>query len=220
MKRQFIITKAVYAFSLGLFVFAMLFMTVGCEKIRNGLNPNEQGSNSDSSTQILMLIVDYTTNRFEGGKELTLDGASNTFTITTDYHAPGDFGDIKLYYSEINKMLFYGTIVWRGCGEIEYPENLLPADSFECTLTSDYIFPANGFEIVSQEGLWRDTAQSKYSDAWSAVQSVIKAREYLASNPSQKVKIFFYTPSVGAGNPADWKWILFLKKEDERIVNL
>ncbi|MDR1198386.1 MAG: hypothetical protein LBK94_05160 [Prevotellaceae bacterium] len=160
------------------------------------------------NNHVLMLIVDYTTNNFEGGKELGFNGNSNTFTITHDYNPPGDFGSIKLFYFEMNKMLFYGTIIWMGCGKIEYPENILPADHFDRTITQNYIFPANGFETVYHEDTW----ENEYNTVWSSVQNVIKAREYLASNPSQKVKIFLYAPSAGGGNPADYKWILFLKK--------
>jgi hypothetical protein len=162
----------------------------------------------DYNNHVLMLMVDYTANKFEGGNELRFKENHDTFTVTYDYNPPGDFGDIKLFYSEINEMLFYGTVVWMGCGKIEYPEKLLPADSFPVTLQEDYMIPANGFETVFHE----DTRDEEYNTVWSSVQNVIKVREYLASNPGQKVKIFFYTPSVGLGNPADWKWILFLKK--------
>jgi hypothetical protein len=181
---------------------AILLLSAGltaCEK---------EKEKEESGNSVLMLIVDYTTNHFEGGKEFNFDENSNTFTITHDYDPPGDFGGIKLYYSEMNEMLFHGTIIWMGCGKIEYPENLLTAEHFDITPDKNYVFPANGFETVFDE----DIRDDEYNTAWSSVQNVIKAREYLASNPSQKVKIFFYTPSVGVGNPADWKWILFLKK--------
>jgi hypothetical protein len=182
------------------FLSALFIISAGCT--------DKEKENEESNNHVLMLIVDYTTNIFEGGKELSFNKNNSTFTITYDYNPPGDFGDIKLFYSELKEMLFYGTIIWMGCGKIEYPENLLPADHFAPTFTEDYIFPTNGFETVFHE----DTRDDEYTTIWSSVQNVIKAREYLSSNPSQKVKIFFYTPSVGLGNPADWKWILFLKK--------
>ncbi|MDR1114686.1 MAG: hypothetical protein LBL33_00755 [Tannerella sp.] len=176
-------------------------MVSSCEK-------NEESDSPALINPVLMLIVDYTTSHFEGGKELSFDENPNTFTITHDYDSPGDFGGIKLFYAEIDEMLFYGTVIWMGCGKIEYPENLLPAKRFAITPDKNYVFPANGFETVFHE-VARD---DEYNTVWSSVQNVVKAREYLASNPSQKVKIFLYTPSVGSGNPADWKWILFLKK--------
>jgi hypothetical protein len=41
----------------------------------------------------------------------------------------------------------------RGCGEIEYSENLLPTDSFEIIFANEWVFPANGFETIFHEGL-------------------------------------------------------------------
>jgi hypothetical protein len=154
-----------------------------------------------------MLKVDLTTNRFEGGKELVFKTANDTFTVTNEYAPPGDFGHLKLFYSEINEMFFYGTIVWMGCGKILYPENWSPAEDFLHTNTKDYILP-NGFDNVFTS--YRDTLN--YEIPWSGIQSLLKTREYMQANPTQKVKLFLYMPSVGVGDPADWKWIFFLKK--------
>ncbi|MDR3236645.1 MAG: hypothetical protein LBT48_08005 [Prevotellaceae bacterium] len=159
-------------------------------------------------SNVLLLKVDYTTYTFEGGKELDLDKSSDAFTITNEYLDPGDFGSIKLFYSEIGETLFYGTIIWAGSGEILYPKNWLLAENFDRALTDDYIFPANGFEDVFNP----NGAIFDYQKIWGHVQNVIKAREYLKSNPKQVVKLFLYTPSVGSGNPEEWKWIIFLKK--------
>ena len=86
-----------------------------------------------TGTSILMLIVDYTTNEFVGGKELHFDKTHPSFTITTEYKSSGDFSCIKLYYSEIDELIFWGDIIWRGCGEINFPTDILNAEEFaEC----------------------------------------------------------------------------------------
>ncbi|MCL2650574.1 MAG: hypothetical protein FWD60_06045 [Candidatus Azobacteroides sp.] len=170
---------------------------------------DESGS-CGSDGNVLMLKVDFLTNTFEGGYEYSFDNAPNSFTITTDYLSPGDFGYIKLFYSEINEMLFYGTIVWMGCGKIYFPTDLLSANNFDRVLTDDYVFPANGFENLFPESSFYP--ETGYEPIWSSVQSLVKVREYLHANPQQKVQLFLYTPSVGVGDPADWDWILFLKK--------
>jgi hypothetical protein len=178
------------------------------EEYRVKITTSKAKNNSSNENKILLLKMDYTTNTFEGGKELLFQQPSETFTVTDDYKSPGDFGSIKLFYSEINETLFYGTIVWMGCGKISYPENWLPAEDFARTVTADYVFPANGFENIfnPQNDIF------DYDMVWRYIQNIIKAREYLQSNPSQRVKLFLYQPSVGDGNPKDWKWILFLKK--------
>ena len=166
-----------------------------------------EGASCGSEGNVLMLKVDFLTNTFRGGYEYSFDNAPNSFTITKDYRSPGDFGYLKLFYSEINEMLFYGTIVWMGCGKMYFPTYLLPANSFDRVDTKDYVFPVNGFE-----NLLMVTEYSDYGQVWNSVQGLVKVRGYLGANPQQKVKLFLYTPSVGVGDPADWYWILFLKK--------
>jgi hypothetical protein len=157
--------------------------------------------------KVLMLTVDYLSNAFKGGIEFMFSNNSDTFTISHQYKAPGDFGWLKLYYTEINEQLFYGTIIWMGCGQMYFPENLLTTDLFQRVGTFDYIFPRNGFENI-----FDNYDNGNYEPVWSSVQGLVKAREYLQSNPNQKVKIFLYAPSVGVGNPADAYWIIYLKK--------
>ena len=163
-------------------------------------------SSQPTINKVLMLTVDYTTNTFKGGKELGFSEKTNAFTITYEYKQPGDFGHIKLFYNEINELLFFGTIIWSGCGKMEFPQNLLDANQFQAVDTDDYVVPKNGFEnIFDQFNITFD-----YELIWSRVQFLVKAREYLLSNPEQVVKMFLYTPSVGVGNPEDWYWIVFL----------
>ena len=162
--------------------------------------------NPKPENEVLILIVDYTTNAFEGGQILRFpEKPAETLTITYDYRAPGDFGFIKLYYSEINELLFYGDIIWMGRGNILFPETWIAPEDFVHTDTKDLVFPKNGFWNVipySSAGIT--------DDVWYSVQSIIKVRDFLLSNPEQKVQYLFYTPSVGVGDPKDWKWILFL----------
>lgn len=183
--------------------FVALF-AFSCEK-------NEKNSHTpppSSSSSVLMLTVDYTTNSFLGGKELEFSEMSETFTISYEYAPPGDFGHIKLFFEEINEMLFYGTIHWMGLGRMEFPQNLLSATQFEMVPTEDIVFPLNGFEQVFPQPELSDD----YESVWDDVQHLVKAREYLHSNPEQVVKVFLYTPSVGVGNPEDWYWVIFLTR--------
>lgn len=158
-------------------------------------------------SEVLVLKVDYLTNQFEGGTELTFTKSSPNFNIQPIYISPGDFGNISMIYQDINELLFDGSIVWMGKGYIKYPRNFIPANRFEIVLTSDYVIPKNGFENVFNP----NNTNYDYSPIWSSVQSLVKVREYLRSNPNSTAKLFLYTPSVGVGNPEDWDWIIFLK---------
>lgn len=160
-----------------------------------------------TGNKVLMLKVDYTTNTFEGGTELSFDAPNTTFTIETEYQEPGDFGWIKLYYAEQEAKIFDGEIHWMGLGTLHYPESFEPASSFEHVLTDDYVTPEAGFENVFNPS----EQVYDYTQPWSHVQGLVKVRQYLQTNPTATVKLFLYTPSVGIGDPADWDWIIILK---------
>jgi len=167
----------------------------------------QKKQNGQATNKVLMLKVDYTTNTFEGGREFTFTKPATTFTITNQYKAPGDFGSIKLIYHELNETLFDGTIHWMGLGQMNFPRSLQPSGKFDKMLTTDFIYPINGFQNVFNP----NNEDYDYTSVWMSIQPLVKVREYLKSNPDQTVKIFLYTPSVGVGNPADWDWIIYIK---------
>lgn len=157
---------------------------------------------------VLLLKLDYLTNTFEGGLEFVFSQQSDDFTIEPEYKFVDDLGYIKMKYKELGKTLFEGTIHSDKVGEMKFPKDLLPANMFKAQITQDFVSPINGFEeIFNPKNLDLD-----YFNVWHIAQSLLKVREYLEANPSQKVKLFLYTPSVGEQNPQDWHWIIFLKK--------
>lgn len=185
-----------------LLLVAFILTLISCSK-----ENNRQPSPTTNSNNVLVLKVDYNTNQFEGGKELTFTDTSSNMSITNQYVAPGDFGSIKLKYQELNETLFDGTIVWAGLGQVNYPQNLLNANQFDRVMTTDYVTPVSGFENVFNP----DNTVYNYNAIWTSVQNLVKVRQYLYSKPNATVKIFLYTPSVGLGNPADWDWFIFMK---------
>ncbi|MDO5523013.1 MAG: hypothetical protein Q4G48_03095 [Bacteroidia bacterium] len=178
----------------------MAALLLGCAS--DNLDLEEEAPN-----QVLMLKVDYETNTFEGGTEFKFPTQTTSFTIENEYVPPGDFGSVKLIYKELGESLFFGTIHWMGTGEMTFPEKLEPAHSFKHVDTYDLRYPS-GYEDVFNP----DNRELDYKKAWLSVQGLVKAREYLAANPNQKAKMFLYTPSVGAGNPKDWYWVIYMKK--------
>lgn len=178
----------------------MVLFFCSCEEI-------EKENITDTQNKVLMLKVDYLTNKFEGGKELTFSKPDSNFSIESVYKAPGDFGNIKLIYSQLNETIFDGSIIWMGKGNIKYPEAILPADKFESVLTKDFVSPSQGFLNVFNPS----KQDYDYMPIWGSVQGLVKVREYLKANTNTKVQLFLYTPSVGIGNPADWDWIIFVK---------
>jgi hypothetical protein len=171
-------------------------------------NDNEEANTPTTNpNKVLVLKVDYNTNQFEGGKELSFPNTTSNMTLTNQYVAPSDFGSVKIIYQELNETLFDGTIVWSGLGQMNYPQNLLNANQFDTVMTTDYVAPSAGFVNIFNP----DNTTYSYNEVWTSVQSLVKVRQYLYSNPNASVKLFLYTPSVGIGNPAEWDWIIFMK---------
>lgn len=185
-----------------LIILTLAFILFSCSKEEDETIIPEVNQNN-----VLILKVDYNTNAFEGGKELTFATTSPTMTVSNQYVQPADFGSLKLIYSELNETIFDGTIVWNGLGQMNFPQNMLPANQFEYVLTADYIVPASGFENVFNP----DNTNYNYEPMWISIQGLVKVREYMQSNPTATVKVFLYTPSVGFGNPEEWDWIVILK---------
>ena len=163
--------------------------------------------NTTQPNQVLLLKVDYLTNTFQGGKETSYTETSNSYTISHQSIPAVDFGNIKLKYNEINQILFDGDIIWMGLGQIHYPQNMLAANQFDAVLTADVVFPSTNFNHILPE----PNLSNNYNQVWMAVQNLVKVRQYLISNPTGVVHLYLYTPSVGVGNPADWKWIILMK---------
>lgn len=183
------------------FVFVLVAISGCTDELDKTDVPNTLANN------VLMLVVDYSTNTFEGGKEFNFSEPSEVLTITNEYEPPGDFGSIKLKYQEVNKTLFDGTMIWMGVGQMSFPMNIEPANQFNWVPTEEIVYPINGFENVFNPF----NENYDYSAVWLSVQNLVKVRGYLESNPNATVKIFLYTPSVGMGDPADWNWIIYMK---------
>lgn len=183
-------------------LFILIGFLLSCNSEKDVLEKNL------AENQVLMLKVDYETNTFEGGAEFNFSTKTDNFTIENEYVEPSDFGSVKLTYKELNETLFIGTIHWLGLGKMTFPKKLKPANNFKIAPLKPYVLPKSGFEDIFNP----NNRKLNYEKPWNCVQGLIKVREYLKTNPRQKVRIFLYTPSVGVGNPKDWYWIIYLKK--------
>ena len=193
-------------------LLCLILLTSCSADLPNNTNGSDLIQQSGTN-KVLLLKVDYTTNTFEGGKEFTFDTNTPTFSTNYQYVPPGDFGSIKIFYTELNSLLFYGDIIWMGTGDIHFPTNFQPASSFEYALTADdYSEPI--YENIFDPNVYpanMPLPPYDYSVVWTQIQSLIKVREYRNANPNATLKIFLYQPSVGFGDPATWKWVIILK---------
>ncbi|NOQ73060.1 MAG: hypothetical protein GQ574_13710 [Crocinitomix sp.] len=165
-----------------------------------------------TGNRLAMLQVDYLTYAFEGGFEYEFDDDSEGFTISGEYKPAGDFGWVKLYYDELDTLIFSGTVIWMGTGERSIPEIIDDATEFDLV---EEALPLPSPELFNGEfeGLPVTTAftDEEKVDIWASIAHLELVSAYREMNPTSKVHIFLYQPSVGEGNPADWDWLVFLK---------
>ena len=181
----------------------LLLLFFACNTDDNTVTPEQ-------TNKVLLLKVDYLTNQFEGGKELAFS-ESDSFTISSTYNPPGDFGDIQLYYNELNEKIFDGTIIWLGLGERAYPATLNITETFSTTTQTLDLPELTLFETVVYDPLAFYPETIDYSNIWNAINNLEAVASYRNSNPQGKINLFLYTPSVGIGDPADWDWYIYIK---------
>jgi hypothetical protein len=180
-----------------LVAFASLFLFSGCDF--------DDHHHEDGHNKVLMLKVDYNTFALEGGIEYSYEQETDSFNIDVAYIDTSDIATIKLTYKELNKTLFYGSLIWNGMGEVFFPETLDDPDEFETVLTDDVVFPSKGFiPIFNPINLSID-----YMNLWMSVQNLEKVREFLQLNPDQKVKIFIYAPDY-YNDPNNWDYYILI----------
>ena len=182
-----------------------LFAFSGCA---NNSDQREDIIESLSPTvnKVLVVKVDFLTNELESGQILEFGNYIQNITVSKTYQSPSDFGSLQLNYQETSQPLFSGTINWMSDGQMDYPNNLQPANTFTQVPSNTPVFPV-GFDNVHTE----DQLIYDFNEAWLKVQKLELVRNFLQSNPNQHIKYFLYTPGLGIGNPAKWDWIVYIK---------
>jgi len=177
-----------------------IFILSSCSK-------GDKNNRTEDYNSIVMLKVDYVTNKFEGGYEQQINSKitdADTIPITIKYKSPGDFGNISLYYQPTNDLLFDGSIIWMGTGIIKYPKTFKSADSYP--LLDNPISRPDDSRFKCIFG----TPPTDYSLIWNSISRLRIISDYLKSN--KKISLFLYTPSVGVGNPNEWDWIIIINR--------
>lgn len=171
---------------------------------------NDDQEIENQTNKVVLLKLDFLTNIFEGGKELEFS-PSPSFTISSTYLSPGDFGSIQLYYDELNEKIFDGTIIWGGTGAVTYPTEIDLPNTFPITSDELPLPDIDRFEKVIYDEFAYYPDPIEYSNIWNSINNLEVVSNYLNSNPNGKISLFLYTPSVGIGDPAKWDWFIILK---------
>jgi hypothetical protein len=154
---------------------------------------------------VFVLTVDYATHAFLGGYIVGLSGVEQRFEPVCEYQSPGDFGSIAWRDGATGTELFAGTIVWMGKGKRTFPEAIYPPDAFP---RLNVVTAMPQMIRISPEAAEPGAGDVDYTSVWKALESLQCVSWIQATTPAY---IYLYAPSVGAGDPADWYWVVFLK---------
>ena len=168
--------------------YLLLFMPL---IILSGCSDDEE---NNTKNKVLMLKVDYQTFNFEGGIEYTFDQKTDSFNLDVDYIYYTDTETITITYRELNEILFDGTLIWNGLGEMKTPQLLHAPEYFDTISTNDVIYPSRGFTTLKA---YLYDWNADFYNVWMSIHHLKKVREYLSSNPFQQIKVFVYTPRSG-----------------------
>ena len=167
---------------------------------------------TDLQKHILISKVNYLTFRYKGFYALNVTDKLNSgdeIPFLSQYQSPGDFGYIKLFYRNTNNLLMDGSIIWMGCGNLNFP------DHFRAGLPMDNGLPYPGqsrIAFINDGGHYETvTDERELQYIWQSV-SRQKEFQHYYGNSSKKVAVYLYTPSVGVGNPAEAYYLVFTEQ--------
>ena len=161
---------------------------------------------------ILVMKVDYMTFKFMGYSTVKIADAlsdADTIPFCTEYKDPCDFGYIKLYYGrkDSGNLLFNGSIVWAGCGKMEYPKDFVTCRSN----MMDIIYPGQSrFSFFDGGSHYTVTDEYELKRIWQTI-TPMEAFQWYYGRTAKKVAVYLYTPSVGMGDPADGYYLVFVE---------
>lgn len=167
---------------------------------------------TDLHKNILISKVDYLTFRHKGFYALNVQNPVQSGTeipFMAEYQPPGDFGWIKLYYQNTNNLLMFGSIIWSGCGELEFPTGFRAGRQLDNRLP----YPGqNKIAFINNAGAYLTvTNDTHLQRIWQTVSKQQEFRHYYA-NSHKKAAVYLYTPSDGIDNPADWFYLVFVEQ--------
>lgn len=196
--------------------YLIICCVLSCSKDKKtGLIRNGTGKSTIENNTLLLLKVDLMTQEFEGGTELTIKKGLTYFDslpIRVDYDSPSDFGNVTLFYDPTNDTLFDGSLVWMGTGAMTYPKYLKTPGNFDFEYAYPDLPESSRFQRIRVNENYdiSDYYVSDIPKVWQAIDHYEIVNTYLKSG--KKIGLFLYTPSLGAGDPNEWDWIVIMSK--------
>lgn len=171
---------------------------------------------------ILITKVDYMTFEYRGFYSMNVtnkQNEGNEIPFLADYREPGDFGYIKLYYRDESNLLMDGSIIWAGCGELNFPETFVKGSNSstyvpEYTMKRGLSFPSDRISYIDDDGSYVQDVDESDNDLGYIWQTLSAQEEFMSyyEQTSKKVAVYLYTPSLGVGDPYDAYYMVFVER--------
>ena len=201
-----------------------VYLQIRNERINNPLPevPTVNLTEEYLEKDILIAKVDYMTFEYGGFYSMNVtnkQNEGNEIPFLADYMSPGDFGYIKLYYRDQSNLLMDGSIIWAGCGELNFPETFVKGNSSntyvpEYTMKRGLSFPSDRISYIDADGSYVQDVDESDNDLGYIWQTLSAQDEFMSyyEQTSKKVAVYLYTPSVGVGNPYDAYYMVFVER--------
>jgi len=180
----------------------------------DGFFPEGVFSEADMHKNILISKVDYLTFQALGSYALNVQNpvsSGNEIPFIAQYQAPADFGWFKLFYQNTDNLLASGSIVWMGCGMLDFPESFKAGNQTNNGLP----YPGQGrIAFINDNGQYCivNTEQEIFLQRIWQILSKQEEFRYYYGKTHKKVAVYLYAPSEGVGDPADWYYLVFVEQ--------
>lgn len=166
----------------------------------------DQDEDKIADNKVLILKFSDDTNDFIKAKEYKSFHKTDQFSLTVSKETNPNEIITNITYTETNALILKAsTLLSPEKGKIIIPQDFSNADTFARVETNDFVSPKNGYKTLESYNL----DESHFIEMWTKIQSLVKVREYLNSNPNQQIQVFFHQHSIE--NNTDGNWIFILK---------
>ncbi len=186
----------------------------------SGCKKEDNTTIEDNSSQLLLLKIDYTTSKFEGGTLYDFDNKSaDTIPIEIEYRRPMDFGSIKITHKPDMTVVFEGEIIWRGVGKIQVPEKFSEPEEFPLANNDieapsleniEYFFlkkPLSGTFAANPYIDLESIFEEAFDEIWKGFADLKAIHEFMDNNTL--IGVFLYPASALTVDFAKWLLVFY-----------
>lgn len=192
----------------------MAFSTLSCQNAFSQY-PKTDTIIKEDSMNLAIFIVDFMTYQFESVNISYYSKCNNycdadSLPFLMYFDSWWDYAHVYFHYKYDSSLLFRGTIIWMGMGNIEYPTNFAPSQNFPY-VSNAIALPDNAeyynTTIVGNYCTWPEYKE-RAQIAWHAIDSLEITNIF--AEKQFRVGLYGYSRTEGEFNPDNADWIIFL----------